>query len=129
MPLVNEFLNKSERSVEITITRIRHYCSGLNANISRVNIIASSNCSVVLLLKIHNIIFLSVTYAPCKEIDYSRHFLVFFPPSSGSVLTNGNEVFNPNINLLIWFEVVKKENKNIDSVCKKIRYPYHIYSA
>ena len=72
------FLIRGDRSTEIALTRIRHNCSSLNADLYRVNIIASPNCICGPLLKLQSIIFSNVPYTPCKGTLYSWVYLNFF---------------------------------------------------
>ena len=70
------FLIRSDKSTEIALTRIRHNCSILNADLYRVNI--SPNLHAVLLLELQRIVFSNVPYTPCKGTVYSRVYLSFF---------------------------------------------------
>ena len=101
------FLTQGDRATELALTRIRHNRSSLNADIYRVNIIASPNCTCGL-----NSVF---SEYPLYTMQRNSLFSVlhqFFHPDLHSSI-NGNELYKPALNSLILFQVFKfiKESK------------------
>ena len=99
------FLIRGDRSTEIALTRIRHNCSSLNADLYRVNIIANPNCTCDPFIETAEHYFFECSlYA--EQTVYSRVDLNFFHPNLDS-LVNGNELFNSDLNSQILFQVFK----------------------
>ena len=100
------FLIRGDRSTEIALTRIRHNCSSLNADLYRVNIIASPNCTCGPFIETAEHYFFE-----CSLYTMQRNSLIsalpqFFPTDLDS-LVSGNELFNSDLNSQILFQVFK----------------------
>jgi hypothetical protein len=67
-----KYYNEGPRKLSILHTRLRHQCSSLNAELSRIHIINNSKCNCGASLKMLYIIFWNVIYTWTKE----EHFLV-----------------------------------------------------
>ena len=100
------FLIRGDRSTEIALTRIRHNCSGLNADLYRVNIIASPNCICGPFIETAEHYFFDCSLCALQRNSLFSGLPQFFHPDLDSLI-NGNELFNSDLNSQILFQVFK----------------------
>ena len=100
------FIIRGDRSTEIALTRIRHNCSSLNADLYRVNIITSPYCTCGPSIETAELyIFECSLYALQRKSLFSG-LPRFFHPDLDSLI-NGNELFNSDLNNQILHQVFK----------------------
>lgn len=97
---------RGDRQTEIALTRIRHNCSSLNADLFRVNIIASPNCTCGPFIETAQHYFFECPLYTMQRNSLFSALPQFFLPDLDSLI-NGNELFNPDINSQILFQVFK----------------------
>ena len=100
------FLIRGDRSTEIALSRIRHNCSSLNADLYRVNIIASPNCICGPFIETAEHYFFECSLYALQRNSLFSGLPQFFHPDLDSLI-NGNELFNSDLNSQILFQVFK----------------------
>ena len=98
------FLIKGSRSIEIPLPYITQNCSSLNADLYRLGITADSICTYGPFVEIakHYLFSSSLIHHVEKKILLGTASV--FPTDLDSLI-NENELFNPDINRKIMFEV------------------------
>ena len=100
------FLIRGDRSTEIALTRIKHNCSSLNADLYRVNIIASPNCTCGPFIETAKHYFYRMFFVRPAKKQLILGSASFFYPDLDSLI-NGNELFDSDLNNQILFQVFK----------------------
>ena len=91
------FLIRGDRSTKIALTRIRYNCSTLNADLYRVNIIASPNCTCGPFIEYAEHYFFEYPLYVLQRNSLFSGLPQFFHPDLNSLIS-GNELFNPDLN-------------------------------
>ena len=90
---------------------MRHNCSSLNADLYRVNIIASPNCTCGPFIETAEHYFFECSFYTMQRNGLISALPQFFHLDLDSLI-NGNELFNSDLNSQMLFQVFKFINGN-----------------
>ena len=108
-PREGEYLSVGERKYNIILTRIRHRCSSLNADLFHVNIVPYSNCSCgVLVENAEHYLFECTLYnTQRRRLLQTIHQIQTIPTVNFDLLTNGSTLHDFETNKQIILAVLK----------------------
>ena len=108
-PRVGEYLSVGERKYNIILTRIRHRCGSLNADLFRINIVPYSNCSCGVLVENVDHYLLECTLYNTKRqrLLQTIYQIQTVPTVNFDLLTNGSTLHDFETNKQIILAVLK----------------------
>ena len=117
-PRVGKHLLVGERKYNIILTRIRHRCSSLNADLFHVNIVPYSNCSCgVLVENAEHYLFECTLYNTQRQrLLQTIHQIQTVPTVNFDLLTNGSNLhdFETNRHIILVVLNFIKDTKRFD---------------
>ena len=133
---VGEHLSVGERKYNIILTRIRHRCSSLNADLFHVNIVPYSNCSCgVLVENAEDYLFECTLYNTQRQrLLQTIRQIQTIPTVNFDLLTNGSTLHDGETNKQIILAVLKfiktlKDLTNYPTVITRFPYSLKLISA
>ena len=121
-PIVGEHLSAGERKYNIILTRIRHKCSSLNADLFHVNIVPYSNCSCGVLVENAENYFFECTLYNTQRRRLLQTIHKIQTTVNFDLLTNGSTLHDLDTNKQIILAVLKfiNDTNRFDQVSSRV---------